>query len=152
MKLNVWYLYTLVNQITKTMKVKIDTKEKFHVITLIEPFLSANLAADLSALVTKYLEQEIKNVVLKLPTVQMVDDKAAEELSRLQQKFYENNASFVICEIHPDLEKKLDELELLEIMNITPTESEAWDILQMEEIERELLDNTDNGEFPAKNA
>jgi hypothetical protein len=25
-------------------------------------------------------------------------------------------------------------------MNITPTESEAWDIVQMEEIERELLD------------
>jgi hypothetical protein len=24
-------------------------------------------------------------------------------------------------------------------MNVTPTESEAWDILQMEEIERELL-------------
>jgi hypothetical protein len=28
-------------------------------------------------------------------------------------------------------------------MNITPTESEAWDILQMEEIERELLDSDD---------
>jgi hypothetical protein len=26
-------------------------------------------------------------------------------------------------------------------MNVTPTESEAWDIVQMEEIERELLDN-----------
>jgi hypothetical protein len=26
-------------------------------------------------------------------------------------------------------------------MNATPTESEAWDIVQMEEIERELLDN-----------
>jgi hypothetical protein len=28
-------------------------------------------------------------------------------------------------------------------MNITPTESEAWDIVQMEEIERELLDSDD---------
>ena len=25
-------------------------------------------------------------------------------------------------------------------MNVTPTESEAWDIVQMEEIEREFLD------------
>jgi anti-anti-sigma regulatory factor len=150
LKPNLWYLYTLVNQIINTMQVKIDTKEKFHVITLTEPFLSANLAANLSELVTKYLDKEIKNVVLKLPMVQMVDDKAAEELTRLQQKFYENNTSFVICEIHPDLEQKLDELELLEVMNITPTESEAWDIVQMEEIERELLDGTD-GEFPSKN-
>ena len=29
------------------------------------------------------------------------------------------------------------------MLNITPTESEAWDIVQMEEIERELLDGDD---------
>jgi len=34
----------------------------------------------------------------------------------------------------------LEESGLLETMNIAPTLSEAWDILQMEEIERELLD------------
>jgi len=28
-------------------------------------------------------------------------------------------------------------------MNVTPTESEAWDIVQMEEIERELMDDGD---------
>jgi hypothetical protein len=32
---------------------------------------------------------------------------------------------------------------LLELMNVTPTESEAWDIVQMEEIERELLGGED---------
>jgi hypothetical protein len=37
------------------------------------------------------------------------------------------------------LEDQLDKWELLELLNITPTESEAWDIVQMEEIERELL-------------
>ncbi len=30
---------------------------------------------------------------------------------------------------------------LLEMMNVTPTQSEAWDIVQMEEIEREFLDD-----------
>ena len=67
----------------------------------------------------------------------------------MQQKFYENNASFVICEVLPALEARLDELEFLQMMNVTPTESEAWDIIQMEEIERELMDN-DDGVFPAK--
>ncbi|MEJ7677289.1 MAG: STAS domain-containing protein [Segetibacter sp.] len=123
------------------MKVKIDTKEKFYVITLMEPTLSDNIAADLSQLVTKFLQQEIKNVVLKLSALEIIEDKGAEELAQMQQLFYENNASFVICEIKPSIEEKLEELELLEVMNITPTESEAWDIVQMEEIERELLDN-----------
>ena len=106
-----------------------------------ESILSANIAADLSQLVTKFLQQEIKNVVLKFSAVEIIEDKGAEELSQIQQQFYENNASFVICEIKPSIEAILEELELLEVMNITPTESEAWDIVQMEEIERELLDD-----------
>ena len=123
------------------MKVKIDTKEKFYVVTPMESTFSANIAADLSQLVTKFLQQEIKNVVLKFSAVEIIEDKGAEELSQIQQQFYENNASFVICEIKPSIEAILEELELLEVMNIAPTESEAWDIVQMEEIERELLDD-----------
>ena len=133
-------LFTLVNQ-TVSMEVKIDTKEKFYVVTPMESNFSANIAADLSQLVTKFLQQEIKNVVLKFSAVEIIEDKGAEELSQIQQQFYENNASFVICEIKPSIEAILEELELLEVMNITPTESEAWDIVQMEEIERELLDD-----------
>ena len=49
----------------------------------------------------------------------------------------------VICEINGMIEEQLEQLELLEMMNITPTESEAWDIVQMEEVERELLGDFD---------
>jgi hypothetical protein len=59
----------------------------------------------------------------------------------LQQEFYEHNRSFVICEMQQNVVDTLEKEELLEVMNVTPTESEAWDIVQMEEIERELLDN-----------
>jgi anti-anti-sigma regulatory factor len=45
----------------------------------------------------------------------------------------------VICNLQPAVEQLLEQNELLELMNVTPTESEAWDIVQMEEIERELL-------------
>ena len=38
---------------------------------------------------------------------------------------------------------KLKKSSLLELMNVTRTESEAWDIIQMEEIERELMDDDD---------
>jgi anti-anti-sigma regulatory factor len=78
--------------------------------------------------------------VLKLSSVNRIEDKAAEELAQLQQRVYEYNASFVICELNPIVERQLEERGLLEEMNITRTESEAWDIVQMEEIERDLLD------------
>jgi anti-anti-sigma regulatory factor len=120
------------------MKVKIDTKEKFHVITLEEEHFSAIMTEDVSKLLLSYLTADVKNVVLKFGAVKEIDLQAAEELLALQQTFYDNNCSFVICELQPAVEKFLDKNEWLEMMNVTPTESEAWDIVQMEEIEREL--------------
>ncbi len=127
------------------MKVKIDTKEKFHVITLIEPMLTVNIAAELSNLSTEYLKQKIRNIVLNLSDTDTIENEiAADQLAQLQQKFYENSASFVICNLQPGVEAQLETMELLEVMNVTPTESEAWDIVQMEEIERELLDDEED--------
>ena len=122
------------------MEVKIDTKEKFHVITLLQPQLSATMTEEFSDRLVPFLQSDIRNIVLNLKELQSIDNISAENLVKVQQKFYENGASFVICELQPPVEELLDKDQLLEMMNITPTESEAWDIIQMEEIERELLD------------
>ena len=122
------------------MEVKIDTKEKFHVITLSQPELSATMTEELSDRLLSFLQSDIKNIVLNLKELRSIDNISAEKLVKVQQKFYETSASFVICEVQPSVENFLDKDQLLEMMNITPTESEAWDIIQMEEIERELLD------------
>jgi len=121
------------------MEVKIDTKEKFHVITLSQPELSATMTEELSDRLLSFLQSDIKNIVLNLKELRSIDNISAEKLVKVQQKFYENDASLVICEVQPQVEEFLDKDQLLEMMNITPTESEAWDIIQMEEIERELL-------------
>jgi anti-anti-sigma factor len=122
------------------MEVKIDTKEKFHVITLLQPELSATMTEELSDRLLSFLQSGIKNIVLNLKELRSIDNISAENLVKVQQKFYETDASLVMCELQPQLEEFLDKGQLLEMMNITPTESEAWDIIQMEEIERELLD------------
>lgn len=122
------------------MQVKTDTKEKFHAITLPGPSLSASMTEELGECLLPFLQNDVKNVVLKLKDIQNIDIAAAEKLVYIQQRFYEHHASFVICELQQEVENFLDKHELLEMMNVTPTESEAWDIVQMEEIERELLD------------
>jgi anti-anti-sigma factor len=122
------------------MQVKIDTREKFHVISIKEPEFAANMTAELENSLLPLLQKEVKNVVLNLEDIQNMDEAAAEWLVKIQHSFYEQNASFVVCCLRPELEDWLDKKELLEIMNVTPTESEAWDIVQMEEIEREFLD------------
>ena len=122
------------------MIVKSDTKERFHAITMPGPSLSASMTEELDNCLLPYLQNDVKNLVLKMGDIENIDIAAAEKLVNIQQQFYENNASFVICEMQKPVEDFLDQNELLEIMNVTPTESEAWDIVQMEEIERELLD------------
>jgi anti-anti-sigma regulatory factor len=125
------------------MNVKIDTKEKFSVITPVEQYLAANMTDELRNIVEPYLKKEIPHLVLNMCKVEMLAPEPAELISNLQQTFYENDVSLVICELNKQPEKLLDEMELLEFMNVTPTESEAWDIVQMEEIERELMNGFD---------
>ena len=123
------------------MQFKIDTSEKFHAITIKEPVLSANMTEELDACLMPFLQQEVKNVVLNLQDTQNIDNAAGEHLVTIQHSFYEQNASFVICCMQKQVENALDNAEILELLNIAPTESEAWDILHMEEIERELGDS-----------
>ena len=122
------------------MNVKRDTKEKFHVITVSEPSLSATMTDELGDCLLPYLQNDVKSLVLILKDTLSIDMAAAEKLVYIQQKFYENSASFVICEMQKQVEDFLDQNELLEMMNVAPTQSEAWDIVQMEEIEREMMD------------
>jgi anti-anti-sigma factor len=125
------------------MQVKIDTKEKFHAITIDESNLAANMTAELDQCLLPILQKEVKNIVLILKDTQNIDGAAAECLVQIQQAFYDAGSSFVICELTEEVEKSLEASGLLELMNVTPTESEAWDIVQMEELERELLNGSE---------
>jgi anti-anti-sigma factor len=122
------------------MEVKIDTREKFHVITIKQPAFAANMTADLNKTILPLLQNDVKNVVFNLKDIQTIDIAAAENLVKLQQMYYEQNASFVVCEMRQAVEESLEQASLLEMMNVTPTEREAVDVVMMEEIERELLD------------
>ena len=125
------------------MNFKIDTKEKFTVITPLQFHLSDNLTAELKQIANTCLQNDKRSVVLNMKNAVSLDEAAATNLMTLQKMFYENNTSFVICEMQPAVQEKLDQMELSQMMNVTPSESEAWDIVQMEEIERELLSDDD---------
>ncbi|HMP93080.1 MAG TPA: STAS domain-containing protein [Phnomibacter sp.] len=122
------------------MSLKIDTKEKFYELAWTAPSFTANMTAGQDKMLSELLKNAPFNVVLNMEAVAEVDKEATEWLSTWQQRFYEQNHSFVICQVQPVVEALWDRWELLELLNITPTLSEAWDIVQMEEIERELME------------
>jgi anti-anti-sigma factor len=120
-----------------------ETKEKFTVITILNTELSSNLVPELANLTSNWGNTPPKNLVLNLKNVQNWDEAVIEQIATAQAQFYEQNTSFVICALSAKLFDILDKTDYAELLNMTPTESEAWDIVQMEEIERELLDSDD---------
>ena len=125
------------------MQYQTEPKEKFTVIKILDTTLSSNLVPELSQLTNTILAKSPKNLVLNLEKVGSWDSAVLEQLAKAQEQFYDNNASFVICCLSDSLNKDLESSDWGDLMNTTPTESEAWDIVQMEEIERELLDSDD---------
>lgn len=125
------------------MNFKINTSEKFTTITPETDSLTDSLTAQLIKHLRTYMTKDVHNVIVNMKNVKHCGTDCLENISDLQDEFYENNSSFVICEVQPNVMHLIQKHEMEDIMNITPTESEAWDIVQMEEIERELLDGED---------
>lgn len=120
------------------MKFKIDTREKFTIITPDSDFTSDNLTAEFKELLTSFLQHKT-NLVINLKNVVTVKENLVKELAAWQQQFYEQQVSFVVCELQLPVQAFINQLDLDSELNVTPSETEAWDIVQMEEIERELL-------------
>ena len=133
------------------MELKVDTKEKYQLLTPAGATITAIIAAEIVTVCNKCLESPLKNMVLNLENVEEIAPDACQTLTDLQQAFYDKSASFVMCCLSSKLETAFDELGLLEVLNLTPTLSEASDIVMMEEIERELLDS-DDFEFDKESA
>jgi len=120
------------------MNFKIDTREKFTVITPLINSFSDNLTAELSELLSSYERSKI-NLIINFKNVSTINEQNIKQIAAWQTEFYNKNLSFVICELQQPVKKVLEKLELDEVINSVPSETEAWDMVQMEEIEKELL-------------
>ena len=62
------------------MNVKIDTREKFHAITINDPVFAANMTAELDKCLDEAQQNGVKNVVLILKDIKSIDNAAAEHI------------------------------------------------------------------------
>jgi anti-anti-sigma regulatory factor len=119
------------------MQFKIDTKEKIVLFRLEEPELNANLSAELEKTISGMGELEEKNLVLDLRSLQSIDEKGLKAIFAVYNRQYERGLSAAVAHLQPDLAAVLSE-KYPEMLNVVPTESEAIDMVMMEDLEREL--------------
>lgn len=120
------------------MNFKIDTREKFTIITPLSDSLSDNLTAEFLSIANGYKQNKI-NLVINFKNVTNINEQVIEQIAALQHEFYDSNISFVLCELTQPALSLINQHDFDKVLNITVSETEAWDIVQMEEIERELL-------------
>lgn len=125
------------------MSFKIDTKEKFTVITPQNDVFDAKMAEVLWEAATLRIHEEYGNVIVNMQNVTTSDAAAVNNLASLQQHFHAAKKSFVLCAVQPKVIMIIKNEDLIDGLNMTPSLSEAFDIVQMEEIERELMDDFD---------
>ena len=59
-------------------------------------------------------------MVINLECVKSIDEKTVITIVELQKEFGENNASFIICLMQPEVEKIFEKFDLLERIKFYP--------------------------------
>ena len=88
------------------MEVKINTKEKFTVLTPITPHITDTLAESINLSCLNYLNATIKNVVLNLQATTAIDQEAAKSIVLMyfakffcQRSWRNAIANFPTCDV-----------------------------------------------------
>ncbi|WP_298740139.1 STAS domain-containing protein [uncultured Chitinophaga sp.] len=121
------------------MRFKIDTKEKIVIFRPEFPVLDANLSEAFVRRIIELPELNGRNLILDMALVESADEAGIQAILTVYGQQYDSNLSCAITNVNNTLTAALNkdcEYEL----NITPTLSEAIDMVMMESLERDLLD------------
>ncbi len=121
------------------MEFKIDTKPVYTTITPVSDMLDANLAAALTEKCRELSGNGSNHFIIDLSYCRDADVSAFPVLADLHEYCYNNGQSLVFTGISGHVNDRVNDHELPQTLNITPTIAEAADIISMEILERDLF-------------
>lgn len=124
------------------MKYNIDTKENFDIITPINELFDQDLAEKIQQFLSASILKN-RSAIIDFSSIQSIENNLNQTIIDWHHKMYDSNLSFALCEMNDEVKKSMQENEESDILNITPKQIEAIDIVAMEGLERELLGGDD---------
>lgn len=121
------------------MDFKIDTKTNYTTLTPVANILDANLTEAVRQKWTVLTESGSNNLIIDLSSCNTVSEDAIEALLQLHEDFYMNEQSLVFTHLQEAVMQSIKAIDEDRILNITPSFVEAEDIVNMEVLERDLL-------------
>ena len=121
------------------MEFKIDTRETYTHIATTAEHLDANVAEGIAQKCTSLADMGSNAFLIDLKSCQSAGMDGLDVLSALHEQLYGEDCSLVFTGVAGVVADVFKEAELDSVLNITPTEIEAVDIISMEMLERDLL-------------
>jgi hypothetical protein len=126
------------------MAFKIDTKENYTILTPDSKVFDEKLTENLVQKWTELVKEGAANLVVDLQNCSSVSENIMEQWAALHEQFYVQGQSLVFTHLQPEVVAQLSDHEYFHAINITPTMVEAIDIINMEILERDLLDESED--------
>lgn len=115
-----------------------DQKEKLVYITSNVEKLDALCAPELKSELVLQNRAPQRNIIVDLSATKYIDSSGLSALLVGQRLCRDANGTFVVCGLQETVKKLISISQLDSVFKITPTLSEAIDLVYMEEVEREI--------------
>ena len=120
------------------MKFRIDNKDKYSLIRSELEKLDAQHAPDLKSELVYLNKNGVKNIIIDLSGTRYCDSSGLSAILVANRLCKGENGTFVLTGLEPAVAKLVSISQLDTVLNITPTLSEAQDLLFMEQVGKDL--------------
>ncbi len=128
------------------MKISLDKKEKYSVLTLEEANLNSVIAPDVKSEFVFLRNEGVVHLIFNMKDIQYVDSSGLSAILTAN-RLWNGHGAFVLTHVEHPAVKKLIEISRLEtILTIIPTLQESIDYVMMEELQMELAKEPTEGE------
>ncbi len=120
------------------MNFTIEDKGRYTLVTSNVDKLDTTCAPELKSELVYLNKTNVRNVIIDLTATRYCDSSGLSALLVANRLCKSVNGSLVVCGLQEPVQKLVQISQLESVLSITPTTSEAVDLLYMEEIEKDV--------------
>jgi anti-sigma B factor antagonist len=122
------------------MNFEVKPEEKYTLVTTKVEKLDSMNAPDLKSELVMMNKSGVRNIVVNLDETRYCDSSGLSAILVGNRLCKNSGGTFVVTGLQTSVKKLISISQLDSVLNITPTVSEAVDLIMMEEVERDLSD------------
>jgi anti-sigma B factor antagonist len=122
------------------MNFEVKPEEKYTLVTTKVEKLDSLNAPDLKSELVMINKKEVRNIIVNLDQTRYCDSSGLSAILVGNRLCKNSGGTFVVTGLQASVKKLISISQLDTVLNITPTVSEAVDLIMMEEVERDLSD------------